>query len=180
MATAVQPSTGTYDLDPDHSSIQFAVEHLGVSTFRASFADIHARLAIDGETTLAGSASVESVSITQPDFRRHVVRGDDFFAADEHPSITFRSTDVALERDGRAVVSGELVIRGVSRPVTARGTHRPATLDPSGNVRVGLELSSTVDRRAWGMSWQMPLPDGSDALGWDVRVTVHLELVKAA
>ena len=81
--------------------------------------------------------------------------------------------------DGDAVtVSGDLAIRGVSRAVTAEGTYRRPILDPFGTYRIGLELETTIDRRDWGMEWQMPLPDGSDALGWDVEITVHLELTK--
>ena len=94
--------------------------------------------------------------------------------------IGFRSTSVELGDDGSANVSGELVIRGVSRPVSASGTFVPPTTDPFGLSRGGLELRATVDRRNWGLNWQVPLPDGSNALGWDVEITAHLELVRKA
>ena len=179
MAIALQPFEGTYELDRNHSSFQFAVKHLNLSTFRASFADIDARLtAEDGELVLEGHARAESISIVEPDFREHVVRGTDFFEADAHPLITFHSTNVGLGDDRSASVSGELEIRGVSRPVTASGTYVPPTEDPFGLSRAALELRATVDRRSWDMNWQLPLPDGSDALGWEVEITAHLELVK--
>jgi polyisoprenoid-binding protein YceI len=127
---------------------------------------------------LEGHVLAESVSIVDPAFREHVVRGADFFDADAHPLITFRSTTVELSDDGAATVSGDLTIRGVSLPVSARGLYRPPTQDPFGTYRAGLELSATVDRRRWGMAWQTPLPDGSDALGWEVELTAHLELVR--
>src|SRR5262245_34350557 len=179
MAIAVQPFEGTYQLDPNHSSFQFAVKHLNLSTFRSSFADIAARLVADDDgLVLEGEARAESISISAPEFREHVVRGADFFEADVHPLVTFRSTDVVLGDDGSASVSGELVIRGLSRPVTAGGTYVAPTEDPFGLSRAALELRATVDRRSWDMGWQSPLPDGSDALGWDVEITAHLELVK--
>lgn len=180
MATATQPFTGVYELDRNHSTVQFAVRHVQVSKFRASFADIDARLvAQDDAIALEGRAVVESISIVEPpEFRDHVVRGVDFFDADAHPAITFRSTSVELGDDGAATVSGELTIRGVSRSVTAHGTYRRPREDPFGAYRAGLELAATIDRRGWEMSWQLPLPDGSDALGWDVEITVQLELVK--
>lgn len=179
MATAVQPFTGTYHLDPNHSTFQFAVDHVTVSTFRASFADIDARLTVREDVIeLEGRAAVESVSIVDPQFREHVVRGADFFDADTHPLVTFRSTSVELSDDGGATVSGELAIRGVSLPVTAQGAYRPPTEDPFGMYRAGFELTAAVDRRDWGMSWQMPLPDGNDALGWSVQITAHLELIR--
>jgi len=180
MAVATQPFTGTYELDRNHSTFQFAVDHLTVSTFRASFADIDARLtAADGAIELEGAAGAESVSIVDPAFRDHVVLGADFFDADAHPRITFRSTEVVLSDDGAATVSGELTIRGVTLPVTARGAFRPPTQDPFGTYRTGFELQATVDRRSWGMNWQAPLPDGNEALGWKVEITVYLELVKS-
>ena len=180
MATAVQTADGVYELDKTHSTVQFAVRHIGVSTFRASFGDIDATLRIDdGIAQLEASASVESVSIVDPpEFREHVVRGEDFFAADEHPELTFRSARTDLAEDGAVTVSGELVVRGVSSPVSATGTFFPPTEDPFGGIRAGLELEATIDRRTWGMSWQAPLPNGGDALGWEVSVTAHLELMR--
>jgi len=181
MATAVQPFEGTYELDPNHSSFQFEIEHLNLSTFRASFAEIDARLvAHEGAVVLEGEARAASISIVDPAFREHVVHGDDFFEADAHPVLTFRSTRVELGDDRTATVSGELAIRGVTGNVEASGTFAPPTTDPFGRSRAGLELRATVDRRTWGLNWQVPLPDGSDALGWEVEITAHLELVEQA
>jgi len=181
MTVAVHPFEGTYELDPNHSSFQFEVTHLNLSTFRASFAEIDGRLADDGGVlVLEGQARAESISIVDPEFREHVVHGADFFEADVHPLISFRSTSVELGEDRSATVSGELVIRGVSRPLTASGTFAPPTTDPFGLSRAALELRATVDRRSWDLSWQQPLPDGGDALGWDVEITAHLELVQQA
>jgi polyisoprenoid-binding protein YceI len=181
MPTTLQSSIGLYELDRAHSTVQFAVRHLNVSTFRASFTDIDARLTIERESiALDARAQVDSVSIVEPpEFRDHVVRGDDFFAADDFPLITFHSTSVVLEDDGRATVSGELAIRDITRSVTASGRVDPPTEDPFGTWHAGVELRATIDRRDWELNWQMPLPDGRDALGWDVEITAHLELIKA-
>jgi polyisoprenoid-binding protein YceI len=181
MATTVLPFTGVYELDPTHSSVQFAVKHI-VSTFRASFNAVEGRLTADDLTAkLTARAEVESISIVDPpEFRDHVVRGDDFFQADVHPEMTFISADIALRDDGSAVVSGELTIRGISRAVTTEGSYRPPTEDPFGHQRAALELHTTVDRRDWGLNWQLPLPNGGDAVGWDVELTAELELVRAA
>lgn len=180
MATALRPFAGTYELDADHSTVQFGVRHQQVSTFRASFDDVEAHLTAEDDTiALAGEARVESVSIAgAPEFREHVVRGSDFFDADTYRAISFRSTRVELGEDGTAEVSGELTIRGATHPITAHGTYEPPRKDPFGNCRAGLELRATLDRRTWDMRWQMPLPDGSEALGWDVEITAQLELVK--
>lgn len=180
MAIAVQPFEGTYKLDPNHSSFEFSVTHLGLSTYRAAFGDIDAKFAADADGTMAlvGNARVDSISIDDPDFRAHVVHSADFFEADAHPLIVFRSTDIELGDDRSAVVSGELEPRGVSRPVMATGTYSPTITDPFGVSRAALELRATIDRRDWGMDWQLSLPDGGDALGWEIELTAVLELVK--
>jgi len=175
----VQKLRGTFVADPDHSSFQFAIKHMKVSTFRAAFGDVEARLvADDSQVSLEGRARVESVSISNPpEFREHVVNGEDFFDAGNHPEIVFRSNQVALTGEGAAQVDGELEIKGISRPVSATGTYQPPVEDPYGGSRTALELTATVDRRDWDMGWQMPLPKGGDVLGYEVELTVHLELI---
>lgn len=177
MTTAVPVAGEVYDLDRTHSTVQFAVRHVGVSTFRGSFDDVDAQLTLGSEVELRAQAVVESISITEPDFRAHVVEGDDFFAASQSPVMTFRSTDVVLD-DDRAEVAGELTIRGISQPVRAHGQFTAPREDPFGNSRLGLELQATIDRRQFGLTWQMPLPNGGDALGWDVVVTAQLEFTR--
>lgn len=181
MATAAERFSGVYQVDRAHSSVEIAIRHMQVSTFRASFAYVDGRVTVEaGAIALEGHALAESISIVEPpEFREHVVRGGDFFDADAHPLITFSSTSVELSHDGTATVSGGLTIRGLSRPVTASGTYRPPRDDPYATCRAALELRTTVDRRSWAMDWQMPLPGGSDALGWEVDITAHLELVKS-
>jgi polyisoprenoid-binding protein YceI len=180
MITATQEFAGTFTADPHHSSFLFAVRHMEVSTFRASFGDVEARLEV-GESgiSLEGRARVASVSIADPpEMREHVVNGEDFFDAANHPEIVFRSTRVELAEEGGVAVDGELEIKGIARPVTATGTYQPPLEDPFGATRAAIELSAVVDRRDWGMNWQLPLPDGGDAIGYEVELTAHLELVK--
>jgi polyisoprenoid-binding protein YceI len=180
MTVATHPFTGTFVADPDHSSFVFAVKHMKVSTFRASFGDVDARLVADeARLSLEGRARVDSVSITNPpEFREHVVNGEEFFDGRNHPEITFRSDRIELSDDGTAQAEGELEIRGISRPVTAAGSHQPPVEDPYGSARTAIELAATVDRRDWGMNWQMPLPKGGDVLGYEVELTVQLELIR--
>lgn len=180
MTTTTQPLTGTFVADPIHSTLQFALRHMGVSTFRASFDDIDARVVADDRgVRLDGAVRAESISIRQPpEFRQHVLYGADFFDAHDHPEISFRSADVRLGDDGTVSGTGELTIKGITRPITASGTYQPPVEDPFGSERAALEISATVDRRQWAMDWQAPLPKGGDALGHDVELTAHIELVR--
>ena len=180
MPTQLSPITGTFVADRHHSSVLFTVGHMKVSLFRASFGDIDARLtAEDGRLALEGSAQVASISIGPEDFRTHVVDGADFFDGRNFPEIGFRSTEFRLADDGTVTVEGELTIKGIKRSVTASGRLRGPVDDIMGGRSASLELSASVDRRAWAMDWQMALPDGDDVLGWTVEVAAQLELREA-
>ena len=121
-SVAVQPFAGTYRAQPAPSSFAFAVRHSGVFWYRGSLSDVAATLRGDGDAlTLEGSARVDSISVLEPAAMRANVLGPEFFDAEHHPELTFRSTAVRLAGDGRAEVDGELTIRGITRPVTARG-----------------------------------------------------------
>jgi polyisoprenoid-binding protein YceI len=174
MATATQPFAGTFTADPVHSSFGFAVKHMGINTFRGSFSDVTATLA-DG--VLEGRAKVESISIVNPpEFRAHVL-GEEFFDADKHPEIAFRSTALELDDDGTATVKGELTIKGITREVVAGGTWQEPVPAPWGDAKVGsLELSAVVDRREFDMNWNAPLPKGGNVLAEQVTLTIHVEL----
>jgi polyisoprenoid-binding protein YceI len=178
MHTQTSPIAGTFVADKDHSSALFTVQHMKVSRFRASFTDIDARLTgSDAELSLEGSARVASISITNPPiFRAHVVDGVDFFNVRLFPEIGFRSTDFRLDADGTATVEGELTINDITRPVTAAGALRGPVADIAGGQSASLELTASLDRREWGLDWQMPLPDGENVLGWHVELAVNLEL----
>ena len=180
MAVAAQPFTGAFVADRNHSSVLFSVRHMKVSRFRASFADVEARFAADEEgVRLEGRARVDSISIADPpELREHVVSGQDFFDAAEHPEIRFRSSRVDFGDDGAIRVAGELELRGLARPIEASGTYRQPVVDPYGTSRGAIELMTTIDRRDWGLDWQMPLPSGDDVLGWEVELDIRLELVQ--
>ncbi|HEV2060415.1 MAG TPA: YceI family protein [Solirubrobacteraceae bacterium] len=180
MTTTVEVFEGVYEADQAHSSFEAEVRHMGVGSFRTRFEDVTARLTAgrDG-LRLQGRAAVESVAIRQPvEFREHVVYGADFFDARNHPHIAFNSDEMTLSEDGSVNLTGQLTIRGVSRPISATGTYRAPVQDPYGATRAGLDLNATVDRRDFGMNWQTELPNGGNVLEWDVALDVHLELVQ--
>ncbi|WCB96964.1 hypothetical protein DSM104299_05734 [Baekduia alba] len=173
--TTTAVPTDTYGLDTVHSSIGFAVKYNGIASFRSSFDKYDASLA-DG--VLTGSADVSSIAIDEPNFKGHLLSGD-FFDAESTPTVTFKSTGITVAEDGSAEVAGELTIRGETKPVVAKGSYN-AGPDAFGNDRANFELATTIDRREFGLNWQNALPNGADALAWDVTLTVDLQFVKAA
>jgi polyisoprenoid-binding protein YceI len=160
---------GRWSADPVHSSLGFAVRHMGVTPFRGGFARFEATLE-DGR--LDGSAPVAAVVTDDDNLTGHLL-SPDFFDAARFPQVGFTST--AITRDGdELVIAGELEIRGTRRPVRLTGTIAGPV-----NDRLGLELETTIDRTDFGMTWNMEFPGGGVALENEVMLTADLELVKA-
>jgi polyisoprenoid-binding protein YceI len=174
-ATQVEIPVGTWTADQAHSNATFEVEHAGVSTFRGGFKAIDAKL-VSGDDGLAleGTVAVESISIDDENIRPHVL-SPEFFDASRNPTVDFRSTEISGAADDLHV-KGELSLAGVSLPVEAVGRVRGPVEIPGGGEKVSLALEATIDRTAYGMTWQMDLPGGGPILGNDVKLIVELEL----
>ncbi len=175
-ATKIDIPAGTWSVDPVHSSASFEVEHNGFSLFRTSFRELDAKLTSGDETRIEGTVPVESIDVTQPDFRAHLL-SPEFFDSARYPNIEFASSDLIGGRR-HVTLRGDLTIAGKSRPVEATGAYRGPLTDPMGGERVALSLKATVDRNEYGIGWNMDLPNGKKVLGDDVTLLVELELVK--
>lgn len=174
-----QIPTGAWVVDPVHSSINFAITHSGVATFRSGFTSYEATLAGGERAELVGSVAVESIDISEEQFKGHLM-GPDFFDVERHPRLEFNSTALDVADDGSVRLSGELEIRGRTHAVQAVGrfAHVPAYLD--GRERLGLALEAAVDRREFGLNWNADLPNGGQALEYEVSINVDLEFVPEA
>lgn len=164
-----------WTLDRTHSSIGFSILYMGVVPFEASFGDFDAALDADG---LRGTALVSSVGLDDETLAAHLA-SPEFFDADHHPTMSFDSGPLAVE-DGRVRVEGTLEIRGTRAPVTLSGTITPPVSDPWGNRKLGLSLAGTVDRTAFGLGWNAPLPEGGQMLADDVDLQARLVFVAQA
>jgi polyisoprenoid-binding protein YceI len=167
---------GTWALDPVHSTVSFSVKHLLVANFRGGFGSFDVTLDADG---LSGTVDVASIDVSEPDLNGHLL-SPDFFDAERHPQLRFRSTAIRVSGSDLDV-DGELTLRGVTRPVEITGTvSGPVTHPFDGSSRLGLEFETVVDRTAFGLSWNAPLPTGGFAVGNDVKLYAELELVLEA
>jgi len=178
MATAQAESTiptGTWQSDPVHSHVGFAVKHV-VGTFRGSFGEFEAKLSnASGQPQLSGHVPVESVQVKEENPQGHLL-SPEFFDAEKHPVVSFSGSNI--ERDGDNVeLDGEITIKGISQPVKLTGTINGPAVDHFGATRVGLKLHTTVDRTKFDMKWNMPLPNGEPALSNEVTLKAELTLV---
>jgi polyisoprenoid-binding protein YceI len=176
MAGTIAPA-GTWGLDPVHSTVGFEVGYL-VGTFKGQFRDVDAQLEV-GETgaRLEGSARVASVDVKDENLAAHL-QSPDFFDAETYPELRFSADDFAIA-GGTVTVDGEITIKGVTKPVVVTGTVAEPLTDSYGNERIGLAVSTTVDRTEFGVSWNNPLPGGKPALANEVRIVGELAFVKA-
>ena len=175
--TETRTFTGTWQVDPVHSTVGFEVAYMA-GTFKGEFREIAATLTVDGESArLEGSAKVASVDVKDENLSAHL-QSPDFFDAERNPELRFTADDVDLSSD-EVTARGELTIKGVTRPVEVTGTATAPLADPYGNERIGLQLTSAVDRTDFGVSWNTPLPSGEQALAAQVRIVTDLQFVKA-
>ena len=166
--------TGTWLVDRVHSNVGFAVAYMA-GTFTGTFSDFDASVT-DG--VLQGSAKVASVQVKDPNLEAHL-QSPDFFDAERHPELTFRSN--SIERDGdRLQIDGEVTIKGHTEPVLITGVISEPIVDPYGATRYGLTLETTIDRDRFGVSWNNPLPNGEPALANEVVLTAELQLARQA
>ena len=171
--TQVLP-TGTWQADPVHSEVGFSVDYMA-GTFRGTFSRFAVRV---DEGRLAGTAEVASIQVKDPNLEAHL-QSPEFFDAERHPELVFESRDVRRSGDELAI-DGEVTIKGRTQPIQITGTISEPITDPYGNERFGLRLEGEIDRTAFDVSWNNPLPSGDPALSNQVKLVADLQLVKAA
>jgi polyisoprenoid-binding protein YceI len=165
---------GTWSVDPVHSTIGFAVDYMA-GTFAGTFSDFDVSVA-DG--VLQGTAKVASVEVKDPTLESHL-QTPDFFDAERYPELSFVSR--SIERSGdELAIAGDITIKGHTEPVELKATITEPIDDQYGGTRYGLKLKTTIDRRAFGVSWNSPLPSGEPALSNDVVLTADLQLSRQA
>ena len=173
MSATTERLTGSWNFAGVHSSADFAVKYL-VASFRGSFEQLDATLE-DG--VLSGTAKVASIKVKDPSLTGHLM-APDFFDAEQFPEISFSSSELDVQGED-LTLTGELTLKGVTKPITAKGRLEGPTEDFMGNTRLGFALETTINRTDFGVSWNADLPKGGKALGDEVTLTVELEFHKA-
>ena len=173
--------TGTWDIDPAHSRLGFAARHAMVATVRGGFDVFSGEIHIDQADPTASTATVEidpaslSTGNTQRDDH---LRSPDFLDVDSFPTITFRSTAVERLDDDRYRMHGELTIKGVAKPVALELDFQGSSPDPFGNIRGGFEGRATINRKDWGLSWNVAIEGGGILVGEKVKLELDVSAVK--
>lgn len=172
---------GTWKLDPTHSEVSFSVRHLAISKVKGTFQtfDVTAVTAENPlESTIEATIDIASVKTGQEARDQHLATSD-FFAADEHPQMVFRSTGIREHGDD-LLIDGELTLRGVTKPVTLKTELGGITTDGYGQTKLGAEATTKIDRTEFGVNWNAALEAGGFTLGNDVTINLDVQFVLQA
>lgn len=177
-------ATSEWKIDPQHSSAQFSVRHLAISTVRGAFSKVTGTLILDDKDITKSTVDV-TIDVTTVDTREPArdndLRSDKFFDTAHFPTMTFKSKKVEQVASGKLKVTGDLTIRGTTKEVVldVDGPTAPVK-DPWGNQRVAASASSKVNRQDFGVKWNATLDNGGVVVGDDVNITIDAEMIKLA
>ena len=180
MTTA--PAVSTWNIDASHSIAEFAVKHMMVSTVKGRFGSLEGAAQIDEASPLLSSvrASIDVASITTNEAQRDAhLRSDDFFNAEKYPTITFASKRVERVDDDNYRVVGDLTIRDVTKEVVLATEFEGEVRDPWGNQRAGFTATTQISRSDFGINFNGLLETGGVVVGDKVKITLHIEAVRA-
>jgi len=180
-ATSLQQiPTGTYGVDPTHSNVGFEVRHMGIATVRGKFGKFAGSIDATGDAPeLSGSVEVATIDTGESNRDGHL-QSPEFFDSAQYPEISFRSTTTDLDAAGHITLSGEITIKGITKPIELTGELAENGQDPWGNERIGLELTSAIDRRDFDLKWNQTLPNGNLLVANEVKLVVSVSAVKSA
>jgi len=175
----------TWQIDPNHTTVEFAVKHMMFTTVRGRFKDVKGTVEADednpGQSTVSVEIAAASLDTGSADRDTHL-RSPDFLDAEAHPTITFRSKRVegAMKKEGdRFKVAGDLTIRGTTLEITLDCVYGGTGKDPWGGTRAGASATSKIDRRQWGLTWNQALETGGILVANEVKIEVEVQAVKA-
>jgi polyisoprenoid-binding protein YceI len=176
-ATASLP-TGTWKVDPVHSSVEFHVKHLGIATVKGQFNQFEGTVEVDADGVRAhGTVEVASVDTREPQRDEHL-RSADFFEAERYPQIAFQSTAVRPLDDEDFEIDGDLTIHGVTRSITLKATLEGTETDHQGNDRVGISAATQINRGDYDIKFNAALGSGNLVVSDKVKILVDVSAVK--
>ena len=181
MSSATQTAgVTTWKIDPAHTSVEFSVKHMMITTVKGRFTDVTGTVATD-ESKPAGSRvdvtiATASIDTREPQRDTHL-KSADFFEVDKFPAITFRSTRIEGDA-GEFKLTGDLTIHGVTRPITLDVTYEGRGKDPWGGERIGYAATGKIKRSDFGLMWNAALETGGFLVGDEVKISLDIELVR--
>ncbi|SMO58112.1 YceI family protein [Gracilimonas mengyeensis] len=171
-----------WKIDPTHSEVQFKVKHLVISTVTGSFGSYDGTIETDGDdfkkAKATFSADIDSISTNNEDRDQHL-KSDDFFNAEEFPQLKFESVNFEKIKDGEYKVTGDLTIRDVTKKVLLDVVHGGTVVDPYGQTKAGFEISGSINRKDFGLTWSAVTEAGNVVVGDQVKLQLNVQFVQS-
>ncbi|MDA8397171.1 MAG: YceI family protein [Actinomycetota bacterium] len=181
MSQITAELSGKYAIDPSHSRIGFSARHAMVTKVRGGFNEFEGSGVLDGgdvtKSSLQVTIKAASIDTRNADRDNHI-RSNDFLALDQYPEITFTSTGIEAVGGDKFRANGDLTVRGVTRPVTFDLEFTGTEIDPWGNRRIGVEGSTVINRKDFGVSWNAALESGGILVSENVTLEFEISAVK--
>ncbi|ALC89562.1 hypothetical protein AM500_07020 [Bacillus sp. FJAT-18017] len=170
-------------IDPAHSSVDFSVRHMMIANVKGTFQSFNAEVVADPAdlTTAEIAFTVDAASIdTRNADRDNHLRSGDFFDVENNPKITFTTTSISKTDEGEYDVTGDLTIRGVTRPETFAVVYEGTGKDPWGNQKVGFSGTGAINRADYGLTWNSALETGGVLVGDKIKISFEIQATQAA
>ena len=180
MSASAAPAATTWKLDPTHSTVEFSAKHMMFTTVKGRLADVEATITAPTATLDGASvvATMKAASIdTRTEQRDQHLRSADFLDAENFPDVTFKSTKLVGTKE-KFTLTGDLTIRGTTRPVTLDVAYEGTGIDPWGNERMGFTASGKIDRREFGLVWNQALEAGWILVGNDIKIQIDAQVIR--
>jgi polyisoprenoid-binding protein YceI len=173
----------TWTVDPSHTHVEFAIRHMMIATVKGRFGAMTGTVLLDdgnpSKSTVEVSIDISSIDTREPQRDAHL-RSADFFDAEKHPKMTFRSTRIERTAEGEYKLAGDLTIRDQTRPIVLDVTAEGRGKDPWGGERAGFTATAKIKRSDFGLLWNQALETGGVLVGDEVKISIDAELVKQA
>jgi len=179
-AASARAETARYDVDPDHSTIGFSVDHMVVSKTRGQFMEYTGFIEMDpdAKTVKTIEATIKTPSITTNHQKRDAhLKSPEFFDVEKYPTMTYKMKSYHKNGDGYTAV-GDLTLHGVTKEITLAGNFNGVNKDPWGNTRAGFTAEGKVNRKDFGVNWNKALDNGGVIVGNEVLIKLDIECIK--
>ena len=173
----------TWTTDPMHTQVEFSAKHMGIMTVKGAFTGLSTEITFNEDDFTASSvaATIDASTLSTHDKQRDGhLKSPDFLDVEQFPTIAFKSTRIEHAAHDQYRMMGDLTIRGVTRSVSLDVVYSGQAKDPLGNMHAGFSAYTTINRKDWGLNWNMALETGGLLVGEDVKLALEVEAVKAA
>src|ERR1700730_7826827 len=173
----------SWNVDPNHTQVEFSAKHMGIMTVKGHITGVQATIDFNEDDFTASSvvATIDPRTLTTNDERRDAhLKSPDFLNVEQFPTIDFKSTRIERASHDQYKMTGDLTIRGVTRAVSLDVVYSGQAKDPMGNMHAGFSASTTINRKDWGLHWNMALEPGGLLVGEEVKLALEVEAVKPA